>query len=395
MGRYDFDERINREGTSCLKWDFGMARKGRNDLLPLWVADMDFRLPQEVIDELEKRVRHGVFGYTDPDKGYFDSVINWYRTRHGFEIPEDSITVVPGVVYAISLAIRSFTKEGDAILIQQPVYYPFKEMIELNGRKVVNNQLVYEKGQYHIDFEDFERQIVENDVKMFILCSPHNPVGRVWTGYELKKLGDICLAHDVFVFADEIHSDFIYKGYKHVSYMTLGKEYTKKFILGTSASKTFNLAGLQVANIIIPDEEVRKQYKRVNEATGYSQANALGLVATQAVYEKGGKWLDELLEYLEENKAFVREFLKEKLPKVKLIEPEGTYLLWLDFSEVSDSHKKLEKLIVDGAKLWLDPGIIFGRQTALFERINIACPRSMLEQALDQLFEALKESEDI
>ena len=391
MGKYNFDEIHDRRGTSSIKWDFGMERMGRDDLLPMWVADMDFKLPDEVIADLVERAQQGIFGYTDPRESYYGPVKDWYKRRHGVDLKSEEITVVPGVVYAIALAVRAFTKPGDAIIIQQPVYYPFAATVVENGRKLVNNQLVYRDGHYEIDFEDFEKKIVENNVKMFLFCSPHNPVGRVWTKEEVQKVADICLKHDVYVFADEIHSDFVYKGHKHTSFLTLGDEYKKKLVVGTSASKTFNLAGLQVSNIFIPDEDTRKAFRRENDAAGYSQPNVLGMVATKSVYEKGEEWLEELLEYLKGNLDYVREFLKENIPQVKLVEPEGTYLIWLDFSEVTDNHKELEKIIVDKAKLWLDAGVIFGRETALFERINIACPRKTVEQAMNQLKEALEQ----
>ncbi len=362
---------------------------GRDDLLPLWVADMDFKLPDEVISDIVKRADHGIFGYTDPGEGYLGPVRDWYKRRHGFDSESDWITVVPGVVYAIALTVRAFTEPGDAVLIQQPVYHPFAATIERNHRKMVNNQLIYKDGRYEIDFEDFERKIVEEKVKLFLLCSPHNPVGRVWSREDLKCLADICKKHDVMVFADEIHSDFVYKGYKHTSFICLGEEYWDRIIVGTAASKTFNLAGLQISNIFIPDENVRKRFRAENDITGYSEPNIFGMVATKSVYENGEQWLDELLEYLQGNLDYVREFLAEKLPKVKLVEPEGTYLLWLDFSEAVDDQKELKELIVDKARLWLNPGSIFGKETALFERVNIACPRSILKQAMEQLYEAM------
>ncbi len=389
MGKYDFDIIHDRKNTDCIKWDFGMQRKGRDDLLPLWVADMDFKLPDEVLKDITDRVQHGIFGYTDPGDKYRNIVRDWYSRRHGISFDGKDIVVTPGVVYAIALAIRAFTRPGDAVIIQQPVYYPFSGTIKANDRKVVNNQLLLKDDHYEIDFDDFEKKIIDNDVKMFLLCSPHNPVGRVWTKEELTRLAEICKKHDVYVFADEIHSDFVYPGHRHTSFLSLPEEYTGKLILGTSSSKTFNMAGLQVSNIIIPNEEVRKAFERENDATGYSQPNALGMVATMSVYEKGEEWLDELLEYLQGNLSYVRDFLKEKLPKVKLIEPEGTYLIWLDFSEVTKDHKELEDIIINRSKLWLDPGIIFGRETALFERINIACPRAILKQAMEQLYEGL------
>lgn len=389
MGKYNFDEIVDRKNTSSLKFDFGIERKGRDDLLPLWVADMDFKLPDEIIEDIEKRVSHGIFGYTDPKDDYKKALKNWFSERHDIELEDEWNTVVPGIVYAIATTIRALTKPGDSVLIQQPVYYPFMETIKLNNRKVVNNQLIYRNDHYEIDFEDFEKKIIEEGVKLFLLCSPHNPVGRVWTRDELIRMADICLRHDVFIFADEIHSDFIYRGFKHTSFLTLGEKYIKKTVLGTSPSKTFNIAGLQVANIIIPDPDIRSSFKRENEAAGYSQGSVLGMTATISAYTKGKQWLDELLDYLEGNLNFVRDFLKEKLPEIKLIEPEGTYLIWLDFSKITDSHKELEKLIVDDAKLWLDSGVIFGRETALFERINIACPRQILQKAMEQLYEAV------
>ena len=389
MGKYNFDEIHDRRNTSSIKWDFGLERMGRDDLLPLWVADMDFKLPGEVIADIVKRAEQGIFGYTDPRESYLGPVKDWYKRRHGMDVKSEEITVVPGVVYAIALAVRAYTNPGDAIIIQQPVYYPFASSILNNGRKLVNNQLVYKDGRYEIDFEDFEKKIAENDVKMFIFCSPHNPVGRVWKKEEVMRLAEICKRHDVYVFADEIHSDFVFKGHKHTSFLTLPDEYKAKLIVGTSASKTFNLAGLQVSNIFIPNEETRKLFRKENGAAGYEQPNVLGMVATKSVYEKVEQWLDELLEYLEGNVSFVRNFLKENLPQIRLIEPEGTYLVWLDFSEVTDDYKELERIIVDKAHLWLDAGIIFGRESALFERINIACPRQIVVQAMEQLKEAL------
>ncbi len=393
MGKYDFNTYVDRRGTSCIKWDFGMERKGRDDLLPLWVADMDFKLPDEIVDDITARVAQGVFGYTDPKQDYYDAVSGWFERRHGFKVDRDWVTITHGVVYAIVLAIRALTESGDAVLIQQPVYYPFAEAVRVNNRKLVNNQLIYKDGRYEIDFEDFENKIISENVKLFLLCSPHNPVGRVWTRDELTRLADICRRHDVYVFADEIHSDFIYSSFEHTSYMNLGNEYRAKLILGTSPSKTFNMAGLQVANIIIPDKDVREKFRHENMITGYSQCNAVGLEAAKSVYTKGDQWVDELIEYLEGNLSYVRDFLKEKLPKVKLIEPEGTYLIWLDFSEVTDSHKDLEDLIVDKAHLWLDQGSIFGKETSLFERVNIACPRSIVKQAMEQLYGAISNAD--
>ena len=389
MKHYDFDVIHDRRNTNCLKWDFGLEQKGREDLLPLWVADMDFRLPEEVLREIETRVQNGIFGYTNIGEEYRETVRDWFRRRHGFTMNGNDIVITPGVVYAIAVAIRTFTKPGDAVLVQQPVYYPFMQMIKKNGRRVINNQLLYREGRYEIDFEDFEKKIREHNVKLFLLCSPHNPVGRVWTKEELMRLAEICRQYDVYVFSDEIHADFGYPGFHHTSFYSLGEAYTKKLILGTSPSKTFNMAGLQISNIIIPDPDTRLAFRQENSTTGYSLPNVLGMTATMAAYQHGEPWLEELLEYLQGNLVYLREFFREKLPQIRLVEPEGTYLVWLDFSGVSDNHKELEKILTDRAKLWLDPGIIFGRETNLFERINIACPRAILEEAMRRLEEAV------
>ncbi len=391
MGQYDFDTIYDRRNTSSLKYDFGMERMGRDDLLPLWVADMDFRLPRQILEPIAERVEHGIFGYTDPKEDYDRALRGWYSRRQGFQIGEKWNTVAPGVVYAIAATVRAFTEPGQAVIIQQPVYYPFMETIELNKRKLVNNQLLYKNGHYEIDFEDFENKIISEDVKLFILCSPHNPVGRVWKKEELLRLMNICRAHDVMIFSDEIHSDFVFQGYEHTSLLALDQQYFDRLIVATSPSKSFNIAGLQVANILIPDEKIREKYRNENTAAGYSQGNTLGMVATIAAYTKGEVWFEELLSYLQENISYIRDFLAEKLPEVKLTKAEGTYLAWLDFSELYDDPNTLEHIVRDKARLWLDSGAIFGKETALFERVNVACPRMILEQAMNQLYSAITE----
>ena len=283
------------------------------------------------------------------------------------------------------MAVKAFTNEGDSVIIQQPVYYPFKETIEDNNRVVVNNSLKNVNGHYEIDFEDFERKVKENNVKLFILCSPHNPVGRVWKKWELEKLGDICVENNVTVVSDEIHSDFVYPGNKHTAFANIKEEFQNITVTCTAPSKTFNLAGLQVSNIIIPNDKLRKKFRKQISAAGYSQVNALGLVACESAYRNGRQWLDSLKEYLIENLNFVRVYLEENIPSVKLIEPEGTYLIWLDFGELGLENEELEDLIINKSGLWLDSGAIFGEDGKGYQRINIACPRKILEQALNQL----------
>ena len=383
--RYNLNEPVDRRGTSCLKYDFETERKNRTDLLPLWVADMDFRLPEEVLSAMRRRLDHGIFGYTDPKPDYEAAVQSWFLRRHGWKIGSGWNTITPGVVYAISTAIRAFTREGDAVLIQQPVYYPFSECIIKNRRTQIDSPLVYENGRYHIDFGDLERKIADHHVKLFLLCSPHNPVGRVWTREELLRVGEICRRYHVLVFADEIHCDFAFPGNRHIPFASLGPEYADLSIVGTSPSKTFNIAGLQVSNIIIPNERLRAVFREENAAAGYSQANVFGLTACQAAYEMGERWFDEIRDYIWENVQFTDRFLREHLPEIRLVQPEGTYLLWLDMSGLHLSAEQLHRLITEKARLWLDDGSIFGPSSSEFERINAATQRSVLEKALHQL----------
>lgn len=388
MGKYNFDRIIDRKNTSCLKYDFGMQRKGRTDLLPMWVADMDFALPEEILADFHKRIDHGIFGYTDPDAEYYAALDRWFSVHHSYHIQPEWVTLGCGVVYGLATGVKAFTEPGDAVLIQQPVYYPFREVIGDNGRKFVNSQLHYENGKYTIDFPDFEQKIVDNNVKVFLLCSPHNPAGRVWSEEELTRMGDICLKHDVIILDDEIHCDFVYAPHHFTSFMTLDEKYRKNLVLYNSPSKTFNVAGLQPGNIIIPDEELRKRYRKANAAAGYSQGSIMGQVAVKSCYTKGDEWVKELVDYIAGNIAWVRDFVKENFPRATFVEPEGTYLVWIDFSGYGLSDDELEHLVTDEAKLWLDSGKIFGPATAQFERFNMACPRSTVEKAFQQLKEA-------
>ncbi|MCI6887653.1 MAG: pyridoxal phosphate-dependent aminotransferase [Lachnospiraceae bacterium] len=387
--KYDFDTVIDRRGTNSLKYDCAKERGKREDVLPLWVADMDFRTAPEILERLEQVVQHGIFGYSEGKEDYFLAVQHWYKEYFSWETKERWLVKTPGVVFAIAAAIRAFTKEGDGVLLQQPVYYPFRETIADNHRVPVNSPLKQVNGRYEMDFEDLEKKIRENHVKLFLLCSPHNPVGRVWEEWELRKVGEICLRYGVLVVSDEIHSDFTYEGHTHHVFAGLSPEFSEITITCTAPSKTFNLAGLQISNIFIPNAKLREAFKKAIAAAGYSQVNLMGLTACQAAYEKGRPWLEEVKAYLANNLAFVREYLKEQLPQIRLVEPEGTYLLWLDFRALGLTEKQREDLIVRKARLWLDSGAMFGPDGEGFERINIACPRSTLRQALEQLKEAV------
>ena len=388
--KYNFDEVIDRRNTDCLKYDFAIERGMPEDILPLWVADMDFRTAPGIIERAVADARLGIYGYTDSKDDYFQTVAAWYRDYFGWETRKEWLVKTPGIVFAICMAVQALTKAGESVLIQQPVYYPFTAVVRDNDRKLVNNELVLKDGHYEIDFEDFEKKIVENDVKMFVLCSPHNPVGRVWSVEELRRMGEICLRYDVKVVSDEIHSDFVYEGRQHHVFTMVEPEFEKISIICTAPSKTFNLAGLQISNIFISDPQIREAFKRQMMAVGYSQVNMIGLHACKAAYETGREWLEELKAYLRGNLDYVRSYLEENLPQIKLIEPEGTYLIWLDCRGLGLREEELEYLIVHEAKLWLDAGTIFGKAGAGFERINIACPRVVLEEAMARLCRAVK-----
>lgn len=387
----NFDEIIDRRNTSCLKYDFAVERGYPANIDPFWVADMDFRAPQPVIDEIVRRAQHGIFGYTNPKDDYRQTLLDWFRTYHSWTPSSQSLILTPGVVFALCMAVRAFTKPGEAVLIQQPVYYPFTESIRDNGRELVNSPLILKDGHYTIDFDDFERKIQDHQVRLFLLCSPHNPAGRVWTREELLQMASICARHDVLIVADEIHHEFIRPGFHHTVLASLSPAIAERVITCTAPSKTFNLAGLQLSNIFIENTALRRKFRQEVTAAGYSQPNALGLFAAQAAYAHGREWLTELLAYLEENYQFTRQFLQRELPHVKLIEPEGTYLLWLDFSYYGLSDEALDETIIHKANLWLDSGHIFGPAGSGFQRLNIACPRSILEKGLRQLASAFSE----
>ena len=389
---YNFNTVIDRHGTNCIKTDLALVRGKPADVLSLWVADMDFPTSPAILEALHNRVNHGIFGYSCLDDEFFEALKNWMQTEHDFSPERRDLVTTPGVVFGISCAIKAFTKEGDAVIIQTPVYYPFKNMIELNNRKLVTSSLYEENGKYYIDFEDFERKIIDNNVKLFILCSPHNPVSRVWTREELEKLNEICLRNKVIVFADEIHNDFVYGDNKHTVFSTLSPEAAENSIVSMSVSKTFNLAGLQFSTNFIKNPILRKKFRDEKDKTGYDEPSVMGLTAALAAYKNGKPWLSDLHEHLKENIAFVRNFLAKKLPSVRLIEPEGTFLLWLDFSKLGLSDSEIDDIIVNKAKVWLDRGTMFGSEGEKFQRINVATPRPLLEEALNRIANAFKES---
>ena len=390
MVTYDFDRIVDRRNTDCLKYDFAVQRGRPKDVLPFWVADMDFSIAQEIEDALVKRCQHGIFGYSEATDGYFAALQNWYLKHFNWQVQRPWLIKTPGVVFALAMAVKAFTEPGDGVLVQQPVYYPFTEVIRDNDREVVNAPLALVNGHYEIDFADLEQKLANPKVKLMFLCSPHNPVGRVWTKEELLKVGDLCLKYNVITVSDEIHSDFVWDDNAHTPFATLGEEYQQNCIVCTAPSKTFNLAGLQVSNIFIPNQKLRRAFRKQIDAAGYSQLNTLGLVACQAAYAYGEEWLTQVKAYIRSNITFVDDYLKQNLPQIKMLPIEGTYLVWLDCSALGMTADERGQWLWHEAKLWLDGGGIFGKEGEAFERINVACPRATLLQGLEQLKAAVE-----
>lgn len=394
---FNFDQEINRKGTHSTKWeqepkDYDeQANPAAGRLLPLWVADMDFRTPPAVVEALVKRAEHGIFGYSTATDSYYEAVIDWHKRRYGRSIEKEWIVLAPGVVPALNMIVQSFIQPGDKVLIQRPVYYPFFKAIENHGGEIVSNSLVYENGRYQMDFADLAEKAADPDVKMAILCSPHNPVSRVWTRDELLQFGQICLENDVLVVSDEIHCDLIHPGYSFTSFASLGDEFEQKSIVCTAPSKTFNLAGLHTSNIIIPDPEMRQRVKQTMDKHRMPGANPFGLTATEAAYNHGGAWLDAVMDYVADNYAFMEAYLAQHLPQMKPIPPEGTYLLWVDCQKLGLDPAARRQLLLNEARVYLDEGELFGLEGEMFERFNLACPRSVLAEALERICREVSE----
>lgn len=375
--------------TNCFKWD-QMAIDGRPEgTIPMWVADMDFEVPKEVVRAINNVAKRKIFGYSFCPDSYYNAVINWYKTRFNFEFGKEQILTTPGVVTALAAAVRAFTNEGDAVLIQRPVYYPFGMMIEKNNRIIVNNPLVDIEDRYIMDVEDFERKIVENNVKLFILCNPHNPVGRVWTKDELLPIAEICKKHNVIVVSDEIHGDFVYDGRKQTPFATVTDDSDQYTITCTAPSKTFNLAGLQTSNIIIKNKELRAAFQAELDKMSIGMMSPIGAAACEAAYTHGARWLNGLLKTIAENRDFMKSYIEEHIPELSMYELEGTYLAWVDMRGLAMTNEELKEFMAKNAKIWVDDGDMFGVEGENFSRFNLACPKSTVEKAMKQLEEAV------
>ena len=380
--KFNFDHPINRRGTSCVKWDVADRDFQGADLLPMWIADMDFATAPAITEEMHKRVEEGVFGYSMLPDAYYDAVIRWMRRRHGCEVQKEWISYTAGVVTALNYAVQAITEPGDEIMVHTPVYHPFFSVIEEQGRVLVRSPLKEEDLHYTMDFEDMERRISEK-TKAVLFCSPHNPVGRVWTSGELEQLADFCKRHDLYLICDEIHNDLVFK--KHTMILTVDEALAQRTILCTAPSKTFNIAGVQVSNTIIPNEDIRKKFQDLLNKAHIASAHAMAAPALIGAYDGSEDWLEELLVYLEGNMDLFCETIARELPMLRVRKPEGTYLTWVDCSGLGLTAEELKRFMVDRCGLALSSGIVFGEEGAQFMRVNLACPRSYVEECLRRL----------
>jgi len=382
----NFDEIIDRHGTHSVKWDsmekyYGVPAK---DGIPMWVADMDFRSPDFVLDALRKRLDHEILGYTYIPPSFGQSAADWILRRHSWNVHPSWISFSPGVVPALNLLVMAFTETGDKVIVQPPVYFPFFSAVRNHGRVLVNNPIRLDGGSYTMDFEDLEARI-DKRTKMLILCSPHNPTGNVWSAKTLEQLGELCLKHDLLLVSDEIHSDLVFRPHRHIPTATLSAELARRTITCMSPSKTFNLAGLSTAYLIIPDAGLRKRYEEMLDKVHVGAGNLFGLIAQEAAYRSGDEWVDRLMDYLEGNLDFLTDFVGRKIPQVKVIRPQATYLAWLDFRELGLDQPKLNDFLIRQAGLGLSDGVLFGEEGKGFQRINFGCPRETLHKALRNL----------
>ena len=384
--KYDFDEIIPRRGTNSYKWDSA----GDADILPMWVADMDFRTAPPVVEALRKRVEHGIFGYVRVPDAYYAAVTNWFARRHDWQIEKEWIIYTTGVVPALSAVIKALTVPGDKVMVQTPVYNCFFSSIRNNGCGMIANPLIYRNGTYQIDFADLEQKAADPSVKVLLLCNPHNPAGRVWTKQELTRIGDICIRNNVWVVADEIHCELVFPGHTYIPFASISQEFLMHSVTCTSPSKAFNLAGLQIANIISADTDIRTKIDKAININEVCDVNPFGVEALMAAYNDGEEWLEELKQYLFANYNYLRVYFEEYLPEFPVATLEGTYLVWADCSVLNQSSDETVKTLLEKEKLWVNEGSLYGEAGEGFIRINIACPRQQLIEGLNRLRRALK-----
>ena len=391
---YDFDKIVNRERSFSYKYDLRKQFADPDEIIPMWVADMDFEVPPIVYEEMKKRLDHKIYGYTIQSDDFYKSVMYWFNKRHNWQIEKEWISYAPGVVPSLAIAIHALTNPGDEIIIQTPVYHPFAHVIKSNKRKMVNNRLKLSGDRYYIDFDDLRKKMAPN-VKLMILCSPHNPVGRVWTTDELGELANICLENNVIIISDEIHADIVYPPHRHVPLANLNNDIANNSITTIAPSKTFNIAGLATSAVIVPNKKLLNKYLNVQNSWHVGMGNVFGYTALEAAYYNGEEWLDELLKYLADNIKYVSDYLKSEIPQIKLIPVESTYLLWLDCREMGLNNNELRDFFIKKAKVWFNDGPSFGPGGEGFQRMNIGCPRAIIEKALKRIRRALNSEQEI
>ncbi|HAF30952.1 MAG TPA: cystathionine beta-lyase [Bacteroidales bacterium] len=385
--KYNFDKIIIRENTASVKYDLRKEIFEKEDVIPMWVADMDFKTPDFIISAIKERLNHEVFGYSVRPKSYYTSIVNWVNRRHNWEINEDWISFSPGVVPALNMLVLALTEKDDKIVLQPPVYHPFFYAINNNNRQLVENPLVLKNGRYQIDFEDLEQKL--RGAKMLLLSNPHNPVGSVWTKDELQKIGEMCLKNKTLVLSDEIHSDLVFKPHQFVPMGSITKEIADNTVSCIAPSKTFNMAALATSSVIISNKELKEKYDQILETIHIGMGNVFGTVASEAAYAHGDEWLNQLMEYLSKNLDFLENYLAKNIPQIKMIRPEGTYLVWLDCSNLNLKGKELTKFMIEEAGLGFNDGRIFGAGGEGFIRMNVACPKQTLLNALNKLEQAV------
>jgi len=394
--KYDFDRVHSRKNTGSAKWDAVKAIFGSEDVIPMWVADMDFPAARPIVEALKKRAEHPFYGYTHAGPGVTEAVTDRLRRKFGWKVEPEWVVFSPGVIPALSAAVKALTHPGDEIILQEPVYFPFFSVVKENGCQVATNQLKLNNGNYEMDFEELEGKFEKRGgmefggsrIKAVILCNPHNPIGRLWGREDLTQLGEIMLKHEIPVISDEIHCELLYKGYKHTPFATLSREFEQNSIVCMAPSKTFNLPGLHASSIIIPDKKLREKFNEARAGAG-SGLNIFGLTALEAAYRYGDEWLEQLLDYLQKNMEFTLDYFKQKIPRISVIKPQATYLLWLDCRALGLDDKALSGFMKEKAKVGMNDGFIFGAGGSGFQRMNIACPRSILQEALERIEKAV------
>ncbi|WP_313233723.1 MalY/PatB family protein [Tissierella praeacuta] len=381
--KYNFDEIIDRKLSNSIKW------WESKDILPMWIADMDFKVADEILDAMKKTIDHGIIGYDDKPDSFYESIINWVKDRYNWEIKKEWLVFTPGVVPGLGISIKSFSKEGDKVIIQPPVYPPFYRVIENNNRRVVENSLIYKDNKYIMNIDDLEKSI-DKDVKIAMICSPHNPVGRVWKKEELEVFGNLCLKNNIIMISDEIHCDLTFSDYKHIPLASISDEFANNTITFMAPSKTFNIAGLFASVAIIPNDKLRKLYNDTIENMEITHTNGFSIIGFEAAYKYGKNWLSQAIRYIEDNADFAVDYINKNIPEIKTYKPEGTFLMWLDFKSLGKTSEEINELLINKGKVQLNNGATFGTAGEGFFRLNIGCPREVLKEGLDRIKKAIQ-----